>query len=120
MEIKIPGVDAKTGLGFCDDDMEIYTSVLRSYASTIPGTLEKMQNVTAETLKNYAICVHGVKSSSLSIGADETGQAAKKLELLAKAGDLQAVLAQNEAFIKQAKALAANIQSWLEKNNTGL
>ena len=41
----------------------------------------------------------------------------QKLEEMAKARDLQGILAKNEAFIKYAEELVKGIKAWLEKND---
>ena len=115
MMIRIPGVDVEKGLDLYDDDEEIYLAVLRSYAANTPMVLDKIRTVSAETLKDYTICVHGVKSTSTNIGAEETRMAALKLETMAKAGDLAGIQAQNGAFLKQADELLANIHAWLRQ-----
>ena len=118
MTIEIPGIDADAGLDLYDGDMDIYLRVLRAYVPAVSKALDKIRNVSAETLKDYAVSVHGIKSTSNSIGAEETRMAAKELELMAKAGDIDGVLAKNEAFIKKASVLVNNIKSWLEKNDS--
>ncbi|MCL2069625.1 MAG: Hpt domain-containing protein [Treponema sp.] len=115
MRIEIPGVDSTKGLDLYDDDEEIFLTVLRSFATNVPASLDQLRNVSAETLKDYAVTVHGVKGTCANIGAEETRQAAIKLETMAKAGDLSGVLANNEAFLKQADDLIKAIQDWLEK-----
>ena len=115
MEIKIPSVNVKAGLDLCDGDMDIYLRVLRAYVSAIPVKLEKMQNVAEETLQNYLINVHGVKGTSKSIGAEEIQKAALQLETMARAGDLEGVLAHNEEFIKNTSSLVDGIRRWLDK-----
>jgi len=115
MEIKISGVDVDTGLDLCDGEEDIYLRVLRAFVNAIPEAIEKMRNVSAETLQNYAVNAHGIKSTSESIGAEGTRKAAKQLEAMARAGDLSGVLSQNEAFFKQTTDLVDNIRNFLEK-----
>jgi len=116
MDIKISGVNADSGLELCDGSEEIYIRSLRLYVSNMPSYLEKIKSVTKETLNDYAINVHGVKSISEYIGAEETKKTARQLELMAKNGDLAGVLSANEAFIKNSKNLVDKILNWLEKN----
>jgi HPt (histidine-containing phosphotransfer) domain-containing protein len=117
MEINIPGLDAKSGIELCDGSEAIYLHSLHLYVSNIPASLEKMRNVSEETLHDYAISAHGVKSISQYICAQEAVKTAKELEALAKSGDLAGVLARNDAFIKYAGTLLDSIKSWLEKND---
>ncbi|MCL2294193.1 MAG: Hpt domain-containing protein [Spirochaetes bacterium] len=117
MDIEIPGIDAKKGLDLYDDDFEIYVTVLRSYVTNTPAALDKLRNVSAETLANYAIYIHGVKGTSASIGAEEVRKTAAQLEIMAKVEDLQSVQAWNEAFLKSVDELLNNIQSWLKQHS---
>jgi CheY-like chemotaxis protein/anti-sigma regulatory factor (Ser/Thr protein kinase) len=115
MVIDISGVDQGKVMELYDGDLEIFLPVLRSYLSVMPATLEEMRNVSAETLKEYIIKVHGVKSTSDSIGAEEARKMALELEMLAKAGDLTGVLAKNGTLLKYVKELLDNIQKWLAR-----
>jgi HPt (histidine-containing phosphotransfer) domain-containing protein len=115
MNIQIPGIDIKKGLDLYDDDEDIYLAVLRSYLDNTPEVLNIMRNVSAETLSEYTVAAHGVKGTSTNIGAEEIRKEALELELMGKAGDLNGILARNEAFLKKADELISNIQSWLKK-----
>jgi HPt (histidine-containing phosphotransfer) domain-containing protein len=117
MAIEIPGLDTAGGLDLCDGDMNIYLNALRLYVSSIPVSLEKMKGVSPETLADYTITVHSVKSMSQYIGAEEARKTAKELEALAKSGDWAGVLAQNEPFIQYAQGIVAGVQGWLAKNH---
>ena len=117
MVIEISGVNAESGLDLCDGDMDLYLHILRSYVSEMTTTIEKMRNVSEKTLKVYGIIVHGVKSMSEAIGAEEVRKTAKQLEKMAKGGDLAGVLARNNAFIEHTENLVNGIRAWLEKNN---
>jgi len=116
MDIKISGLNAKSGLELCDGSEEIYLRSLRLFVSNMPAYLEKIKNVSKDTLHDYSISVHGVKSISEYIGAEEMKKTAKQLELMAKNGDLAGVLAANEAFLKNARDLVDKIRDWLQKN----
>ena len=115
MEIEISGVDAKRGLDLFEGDVETYVDILRSYVTNIPDSLDKIRNVSEETLRDYAIRVHGVKGASETIGADEAKKTAKQLEEMAKGGNIAGVLARNNAFIKYAENLIDAIKIWLGK-----
>ena len=119
-DINIPGVNSEKGLSFCDGDQGIYLSVLRSYVADVSAVLTKISNVSEETLPGYATAVHGIKGSSAIIGAEDMRDAAAKLEMMAKGGDLIGVLANNAAFLKKAELIATGIKDWLDgqgKNN---
>ena len=119
MKIDIQGLDTKRGLDLYDDDEEIYLAVLRSYSTNIPTTLNKLRNVSAETLPTYMIGIHGLKGTSANIGAEDIRAKATELEKMAKSGDLAGVQARNEAFLKEAEKLVSDIKAWLDKNDPG-
>jgi HPt (histidine-containing phosphotransfer) domain-containing protein len=118
MKIELPGVDVAKGLELFDDDEEIYLVVLRSFVTNLPASLNKLRNLSAETLKDYAIAIHGVKGTCANIGAEDARQVAMKLEAMANAGDFDGVLALNESFIKQVEDIIKAIENWLEKSGT--
>ena len=118
VKIDIPGVDEEKIMDIYGGDMDIFLPVLRSYLSVIPESLEKMGKVSAETLPQYPVTVHGVKSTSDSIGAEKARKMALELEIAAKAGDFSLVSAKNGALIQYVKELLVNIQKWLAKLDT--
>jgi signal transduction histidine kinase/HPt (histidine-containing phosphotransfer) domain-containing protein len=115
--IKIPGVDSKKGLSLYAGDTKVYVPMLRSYIANTPGVLEKLRNVTADTLPAYVISVHGLKGTSAGIGAEAVREAAAELEAKSRAGDLQAVLAKNDKLIADAQIIVENVKEWLAKND---
>ena len=117
MKIEIPGVDVAKGLELYDDDEDIYLVVLRSYASNTPAVLDKLRNLSAETLPDYAAAIHGIKGTSATIGAEDLRKTAMKLEVMAQTGDLPGLLARNGAFLEQANTLVGEIKKWLEEND---
>ncbi|MDR2532476.1 MAG: PAS domain-containing protein [Oscillospiraceae bacterium] len=110
----IPGVNMKLGLSLYEDDREMYVEILRSFAENVPAELEKLHDVSEETLSEYGIDVHTIKGASASIGAKEIQMRAKDLEAMAKSGDIAGVQTLNDEFIKDAKTLVADINKWLE------
>jgi len=113
--IKIPGIDEREVMELYEGEMDIFLPVLRSYASTVPVTLEKIRTVSAETLHGYMVTVHGVKSTSASIGAKEAKRMAAELEVMAKAGDINGILAKNGEFLKYIEVLLGNVKKWLKE-----
>ena len=114
-EINITGVDTEKGLALYYDEMDIYLQALRSYAANTPAVLDKIRNVSGETLQDYTINIHGIKGTSANIGAEEIKNNAALLESMSKSGDLDGVLAKNEAFIKEVESVVAGIKAWLEQ-----
>lgn len=87
------GVDTKLGLKYCEQDEELYQSLLSQYCTEAPEKKAKLgEYLNAKDLKNYTILIHAVKSTSLMIGAASLSGKAKALELAAKEG--------NEVFLE--------------------
>jgi HPt (histidine-containing phosphotransfer) domain-containing protein len=114
-DIVIPGIDAHMGSSLYSGEMDIYVSILRSFTSSIPSTIEKLRTVTEGTLPQYATAVHGLKGSCASIGAELTREKAFDLEKKAKASDISGVLTRNEEMLNEAEQLVKDIQAWLSK-----
>jgi len=70
MDLYISGVDTDKGLSYYGYELDIYLPLLRSYILTIPSSIESLRTVTPETLREYAIAIHGIKGTSASIGAE--------------------------------------------------
>jgi CheY-like chemotaxis protein/HPt (histidine-containing phosphotransfer) domain-containing protein len=111
----IEGIDWKLGLDRFGGDEESYINVLRSYAKNTPPLLDQVRNITEANLPDYAIVVHGIKSSSLSIGAEQIGNLAERLENASKGGDLAFVLSNNNLFIGIAERLLRGLSEYLLK-----
>jgi len=114
MEISIFGVDTERGLSYYGDELDIYLPLLHSYILNTPVSLGKIRTVTPETLKEYVVTIHGLKGTSASIGAETAREAASNLETMARAGDLDGILANNETFIKETEKIVAGIKDWLD------
>ena len=74
-------IDVELGLQYSADMLDIYKDVLQTYCTL--GD-EKRQEIIdtfdAEDWKNYTVYVHSLKSTSMTIGAAELSELAKKLE----------------------------------------
>jgi signal transduction histidine kinase/DNA-binding NarL/FixJ family response regulator/HPt (histidine-containing phosphotransfer) domain-containing protein len=111
----IRGLDIEQGLKRFGGDEEIYLGVLRSYTVNTTPLLDQLRDFcTEESLPRYAIVVHGIKSSSRSIGADLLGVRAEALEMAAKAGDFATVNAENPGFIADVQILLNALEMMLQ------
>ncbi|MCL2293363.1 MAG: Hpt domain-containing protein [Spirochaetes bacterium] len=120
MTITISGVDEQNGLALYGGDVSVYLSVLNAYVSYTPAIIDKLRNVSAETLPAYIFAIHTLKGTCASIGAEEARKTAIEMESIAKAGDLARLQAENDAFLKRMDTLVANIKSWLKQHDTCL
>jgi HPt (histidine-containing phosphotransfer) domain-containing protein len=114
---KIPGINMDAGLDLYGGDMDIYLSALRSFSRNALQVIDKLRNVSQESLHDYDINVHGLKSISASIGAEKIQEKAYNLEMMAKANDLAGILSGNQEFCKDVENLVKDIQVWLKDND---
>jgi len=117
MQVEIPGIDPETALESYDDDMEIYKTILHTFVDKIPALLDKIRDVSYETLPDYMIKIHSLKGSGGNIGAREIMADAARLEAMAKNGDLDGILAVNGGVLKKTRVLIDDIKKWLEQSD---
>ena len=79
----MPEIDTEAGMKYCMDDESIYRIAIESYCEQ--DFSEKLAAFyEAKDLPNYQILIHGVKSSSLTIGLHDLSGQAKQLEQACK------------------------------------
>ena len=108
---KINGLDVDKGLERFGGDEALYLQVLHSYAINTPPLIEAIKGVTKEKLADYAIIIHGLKSSSRGIGANLAGAHAEALEKAAKEGNYDFVISHNSDFIENAGKLVGALNA---------
>lgn len=88
------GIDVELGLAYCNGSEAFYKEILQMFCDQGP---EKRKEIVSlyeeEDWSGYAVKVHALKSTSLTLGAQELSGQAKALEKAGKNGD--------EAFIRQ-------------------
>jgi PAS domain S-box-containing protein len=118
---RVDGVDFAAGMKHFGSE-EAFIRILDSYRTHTGALLEKLRGVSEETLKDYAVTVHGIKGASYGISAAAAGKEAETLEFAAKAGDLKAVTAKNGAFIENVERLLSDLDALfadLKANDAG-
>jgi signal transduction histidine kinase/CheY-like chemotaxis protein len=112
-DLRQAGLDYARCLERFGGDEESALRALRSYFTGTPALLDGIRAPSAQTLRDYTITVHGIKSSSLGICAGPAGKAAEELERAAEAGDLAFIGARNDAFLKTLESLLAALGALL-------
>jgi signal transduction histidine kinase/CheY-like chemotaxis protein/HPt (histidine-containing phosphotransfer) domain-containing protein len=108
------GLDSAAAWQRFNGDQETYAGVLRSFAEYTDFPLRDLEEaIVKENLSSYAVAVHGIKSSSRGISAEQIGDLAEALEMAAKVGDLDYVLENHKAFIERVEALISDIKGLL-------
>jgi signal transduction histidine kinase/DNA-binding NarL/FixJ family response regulator len=118
----VSGMDFSAGMERFGD-AAMYLNIIRSFTVNTPAMLNKITvgEAIAEKISgpafrnNYAITVHGIKSSARSIGALAAGDLAEKLETASRASDNEFVTEHNDVFIDMMETLLSGLRSLLEK-----
>ena len=109
--MRLAGIDPEVGLRFCQGDKDLYRSIIIDYAQTSD---EKMKNIieyfTKEDWKNYAICVHALKSTSKTIGANDLSDISLRLEMAANESDASLIRAEHDSMLTQYKKVVEAIR----------
>jgi HPt (histidine-containing phosphotransfer) domain-containing protein len=114
---KIEGLDIHKGLERFSGDWETLLQIMKSFALNTKPMLETIKDVNKENLSDYAIIVHGIKSSCRGISAEEAGSRAEALEKAAKAGDMDFVLKNNQALIEITAKLIAELDDVFKEDD---
>ena len=110
-------VDYEMGLTYAGDDRETFYSVLHIYVrNSKEYRASLIKRYEDEDWVNYITEVHALKSSSLSMGAKELSELAKKLEFAGKAGEYDVIRQNHEAVIALYDEVVQNITTYLEEN----
>lgn len=109
---KLTGLDTGLGLTYCGGMEEIYYEILEEYCNqTLAEVLER--TFTDENWKDYAIHVHALKSTSLTIGAQTLSEEAKKLELAAKEGRIDEIRTSHAELLAHYRQVLEHIRAAL-------
>ena len=104
------GVNVDVGLDYCAGDEDFYREMLRLFSAQ--GE-EKRTEIAAlyesADWTDYAIKVHALKSTSLTIGAEALSAQAKELELAGKRSDVDFIRAHHHALLSAHEELCAQI-----------
>jgi signal transduction histidine kinase/CheY-like chemotaxis protein len=109
--VDIPGLDETVCLELFNNDVNDYIKFITFFAENTSTKIQSIEAVTADTLHDYAVVVHGIKGSCTWIGAYDVGRKAEELEKAALGGNLNTVLEKNPDFIKDTTTLIENIQT---------
>ncbi len=104
------GVNVELGLDYCAGDEEFYREMLRMFcAQGAEKRAEIASLYESANWADYAVKVHALKSTSLTIGAEAFSAQAKELEQAGKAGDVGYIRAHHSPLMRAYKELCARI-----------
>ena len=108
------GVNADLGLDYCAGDEDFYREMLRMFCAQ--GGEKRAEIISLYESANwadYAVKVHALKSTSLTIGAQALSAQAKELELAGKRGDGDYIREHHPALLRSYDELCARIAGLL-------
>ncbi len=113
-ELKALGVDTSVGLGYSQNDVEFYKTLLMQYGSEGSDKRIKAEEFRdKQAYDDYAIVVHSVKSTSKMIGAKDLSEKARQLEMAAKEGRIDVIDELHDETMEEYKVLSEGILSIL-------
>ena len=78
-------IDTELGMSYCANMEDLYREMLEIYIDEYEKKSSLLRNTfESEDWENYQVYVHGLKSTSLSIGGKKVSELAKSLEMAAK------------------------------------
>lgn len=103
-------INKELGLQYCAGSMEFYKEMLGLYCNGYEDRVAKLtEALKTEDWKNYTVFVHGLKSTSLSIGGEQLSEAAKELEFAGKSIEKSDHADEGKAFIKEHHDVVMNL-----------
>lgn len=95
-----PHVDISSGLSYCSQDSGVYISILQTFSNN--NKKDEIEHCYKQRdAGNYQILVHGIKSSSLSIGFSDLSEKARVLEEAARQENWELIEEKHGAFIAE-------------------
>jgi Signal transduction histidine kinase len=111
------GVNTKAGMYFCQNDVDMYKSILSEYCSEQKTKLPNLQNCFENhDWKNYEIYIHSLKSTSKTIGADKLFELAADLEAAAGRGEEIVIADGHDKAMDLYKKIVSVIETNMEMN----
>ena len=112
----IEGVNTERGLLLSGGIFKSYIDTLALYSK---DNLEKINELKQCLLKSdielYSVLVHGIKSASFNIGANELGEKAQALEFAGDRRDLDYINANNDSFLTKLSDICVLIENTLKE-----
>lgn len=111
----IPNVDVKAGLALCGGSAEAYIAVMKTFVETAEESILRIENFAqSRNYKDYTTEVHGLKSSSLSIGAKELSEMARQLEMAGRREDYRQIMYDTPTLIARYTDVVEHIRPFVE------
>ena len=115
-DIMIEGLDVKKGIKLTGNKKQRYIKLVSMFYKDWKEKIKEIQSsLEKDNTKLYIILVHGFKSASAALGADELSKASAELEAAAKNGDFEFLRKHTPDFIADLHKLLDNIEVFLSE-----
>ncbi len=115
------GIRVETGLSYCGGEKDFYLEMLQMYCDQSEAKRREIVELyQREEWEEYAVKVHALKSTSLTIGAEELSAKAKALELAGKSGDIAFIRENHEQLMEAYEAVCRFIVENVAMEGRGL
>ena len=95
-----PRVDISRGVTVCGGSYDLYIDILQTYAEN-PEMDQLEKHLERKSAYEYQVCVHSIKSSSLSVGFSQLAAQALALENAAREEDWDFIHANHASFMDE-------------------
>ncbi len=117
-DIVIDGLDVQSAMQAIRMDADSFVFFLETYENDMEKSIPMMLKAFEEKdWKNFAITVHGMKSSSRYVGAYLLADMAEKLEQAGKSEDVEFINVGLVDFERESKKILKNVQAFLRTLN---
>ncbi len=107
-EVKI---DTVRGMEYSMDDNDMYKDMAELYCSQFEPNIAQIRGeFESQDWENYRIHVHGLKSSSRTVGGMQLGDLAERLEHAARNNDIDTIKAETQSLFDLYKATVLALQ----------
>lgn len=95
------GINVEKGMAYCCDQEDFYLEMLQMFHSQYAEKRDEIISLyEAANWADYAIKVHALKSTSLTIGAEQLSEQAKALEQAGKSEDVAYIQENHDAMLR--------------------
>lgn len=108
------GINVSLGLDYCSGEEEFYREMLQMFHDQAQEKRAEIVSLyEGDNWKDYAIKVHALKSTSLTIGAEELSGRAKELERAGKEGDTEYIRENHPLLLEMYGQVCESIEKYL-------
>ena len=108
--LKNEGLDVDAAIRYCAGDSEFYIAMLKEYVDAYAVKCKDMEEFfETKNWIEYRTLIHGLKSTSKTIGAETVSEDARLLEEAAKSGEEEYIVAHHAKFLEKYKTLVEMI-----------